>query len=106
MIKPYSPQTLADHWGCSAEKIRLMCKDGELSSFTLGKLIRIPASEVERVECQNIDSPNIEESSPLLGTKQGESNRFESRRVRLTEGLPKAALVNSGKPELPQSQNG
>lgn len=48
--RPYSPETLAERWGCSAEKIRQMCRRGEIESFKLGKLIRIPAAEVERIE--------------------------------------------------------
>jgi excisionase family DNA binding protein len=48
--KPFSPETLAERWGCSAEKVRQMFHRGELAGFRLGKLIRIPASEVERFE--------------------------------------------------------
>lgn len=48
--RPYSPETLAERWGCSSEKIRRMYHDGELAGFRLGKLIRIPAAEVERFE--------------------------------------------------------
>lgn len=48
--RPYSPETLGERWGCSAEKIRMMFHAGELAGFRLGKLIRIPASEVERFE--------------------------------------------------------
>ena len=106
MTKPYSPQTLGEHWGCSAEKIRLMCRDGELASFTLGKLIRIPASEVERFECKSGDLPDTEENGRSLGTSQEDRNRFESRLVRQTEGLPKVAPVNSGTPDPRQSRNG
>jgi excisionase family DNA binding protein len=60
--RPYSPQTLAQRWGCSAEKIRRMYRNGELAGFELGKLIRIPAAEVERFECQNTTSPCIAEN--------------------------------------------
>jgi hypothetical protein len=41
-----------------------MCRSGELASFTLGKLIRIPASEVERIECQSGGT----DSAPRIGT--------------------------------------
>ena len=44
--RPYSPDTLAARWGCSAEKVRLMYRDGEIAGFRLGKLIRIPADEI------------------------------------------------------------
>ena len=32
-VKPHSPETLAAYWGCSAEKVRTMCRDGELASM-------------------------------------------------------------------------
>ncbi|ASK88508.1 hypothetical protein [Sphingorhabdus sp. SMR4y] len=102
--KPYSPQTLAERWGCSDEKIRLMYRSGELAGFTLGKLIRIPAHEVERYECLTGDLPDTEENGRSLGPKVDE--RFESRLVRQTEGLPKVAPVNSGQREPAQSRIG
>lgn len=58
--RPYSPETLGERWGCSAEKVRLMVRNGELPGFRLGKLIRIPAAEVERYECRNIPSHGTE----------------------------------------------
>ena len=30
MERPYSPETLADRWGCLAEKVRTMYRNGEL----------------------------------------------------------------------------
>src|ERR1043166_7079241 len=84
--KPYSPETLAERWGCSAEKVRLMFHAGELNGFRRGKLIRIPAAEVERYECQTTASPCTEESSPSLS--ETVIDGYESRLVRQTEGLP------------------
>ena len=101
---PYSPETLAQRWGCSAEKVRLMCKGGELASFRLGKLIRIPAAEVERYECQNTASPCIAESLP--SPSEREESAFASRLVRQTVGLPKLAPVNSGHGEPKHQANG
>lgn len=90
--RPYSPETLADRWGCSSEKVRQMCKRGDLASFRLGKLIRIPAAEVERIECQTIDSSSTEvNGASLTGIPA-----FELRLERLTEAKPRLALVRSG----------
>lgn len=102
--KPYSPETLGERWGCSAEKVRLMCRSGELVSFRLGKLIRVPATEVERYECQNTPSPSTEENGPSHSER--ENGAFASRLVRQTVGLPKLAPVNSGPPEMPHQANG
>lgn len=42
---PFTPETLAERWGCTAKKIRDMCNAGELRHFRIGKkLIRIPFS--------------------------------------------------------------
>lgn len=94
MTRPFSPETLAERWGCSAAKVRTMYRDGELAGFRLGKLIRIPAAEVERYECLNTPSPCTEESLP--SPSEREASAFESRLVRQTVGLPKLAPVQSG----------
>lgn len=93
--RPYSPETLADRWGCSAEKVRLMCRDGEIASFRLGKLIRIPATEVERVECLNIASSNIEENSASPTLTRNEA-AFASRLARTTAESPKREPAKFG----------
>lgn len=103
--RPYSPETLAAHWGCSAEKIRIMCKRGELGSFRLGKLIRIPAAEVERYECQITGSSDTEESS-ASPTQMTSEDAFASRLARMTGGSRRLALVTSGAPETPPRANG
>jgi hypothetical protein len=64
-----------------------MVHRGELSGFRLGKLIRIPAVEVERFECtlqpvQDTSSSNIEESSLSPSARGGIA--VESRLARLT----------------------
>lgn len=102
--KPYSPETLADRWGCSAEKVRLMYRNGELGGFRLGKLIRIPAKEVERYECQNTPSPDTGENgaSPL----PREASDFESRLARQTGGLPNLAPVSFGRGATRREVNG
>lgn len=103
--KPFSPESLADRWGCSAEKVRLMYHGGELAGFRLGKLIRIPATEVDRYECQtSTASLSTEESSPSPFVK--ETADFASRLVRQTGGLPKLAPVKSGPRETPRQANG
>ncbi len=48
--RPYTVTILAERWQCSAQHIRNMINKGELSCFRAGRLIRILASEVERVE--------------------------------------------------------
>lgn len=103
--RPYSPETLAARWGCSAEKVRIMYRTGELPGFRLGKLIRIPAAEVERYECQNTDSSNTEAvtASPTV-TPTGDA--FASRLVRQTVGSRNLALVSCGERGTGRQANG
>jgi excisionase family DNA binding protein len=85
--RPFTPETLAERWSCSAEKVRQMIHRGELAGFRLGKLFRIPAVEVERYECafqpvQNTSSSPIEEN--LQSRLAREEIAVESRLARLT----------------------
>lgn len=101
-VRPYSPETLADRWGCSSEKVRQMCRAGELAAFRLGKLIRIPANEVERIECQNTDSSSTEDNtaSPM------EIPAVELRLARMIGDGPKLSLVKSGEGSIVQRKKG
>ena len=102
--RPYSPETLADRWGCSSEKVRQMVRLGELTGFRLGKLIRVPASEVDRFECQNIALCGTEGNSasptpdPLAG--------LESRLGRLSGAGQRLSLVKSGATSPSQHRDG
>jgi len=103
--RPYSPETLAERWDCSAEKIRRMYHDGELAGFRLGKLIRIPAAEVERYECQISSSSGIEESESSPTRAETES-AFAGHLVRQMKGSPRLELVNSGQCSPQPHRNG
>ncbi|WP_108223440.1 helix-turn-helix domain-containing protein [Cereibacter johrii] len=54
--RPFTPDMLADRWGCSAETVRQLVKSGRLSGFRVGRMIRIPARSVEDYECASIGS--------------------------------------------------
>lgn len=94
-MRPYSPETLAERWDCSPEKIRRMYHAGEIQGFRLGKLIRIPAAEVERFECLNTESSNIEDDS-VSPSQTASEGAFASRLARMTGVSPKLAPVTSG----------
>ena len=64
MNKPYSPETLAERWGCSANHIRGLIRDGQLRAFRVGTLYRIPADVVDRYEqCDCESTENIASNS-------------------------------------------
>lgn len=59
--RPYTLQSLANRWGCSAESVRLMVKAGRLPHFRVGRMIRIAARVVEDIEtCENTGSGGLE----------------------------------------------
>ena len=81
MTTPYTPETLANRWGISAQKVRNMCIDGEVAHFRLGKLYRIPAVAVEEYEeCQTSTSDGSEAGSASIGTTPLESGSAISLR--------------------------
>ena len=100
--RPYSPETLADRWGCSSEKIRQMYHLGELHGFRLGKLIRIPANEVERFECQNTGLSSIEDNTASPTAIPAS----ELRLARMIGDGPKLSLVKYGDGSNGQPRNG
>src|SRR5690606_34523369 len=55
--RPFTTATLALRWSCSDQHIRDMIARGELVCFRLGKLIRIAAAEVARIESGSGRSP-------------------------------------------------
>jgi excisionase family DNA binding protein len=94
-VRPFSPETLGERWACSAQTVRLMVRRGELAAFKLGKLYRIPASEVERVECQNIESSNTEANLASPG-RAPSVDGLELRLARMSGAQQKLSLVGSG----------
>lgn len=71
--QPFTPETLAERWGCSGETVRQMVRSGQLPGFRVGRMIRIPANAVEEHEkCQNIESDAFEADSASHGTSQTE----------------------------------
>ena len=92
--KPFSPQTLAERWDCSSETVRTMCHSGAIGWFPVGKLIRIPAAEVERFECQTTDSSSTEDVS-ASPTPTPNEDAFAARLARQTVGSRKLAPINA-----------
>lgn len=95
--RPFTVPNLAERWGCSEGLIRKMIDRGELRSFRLGVLIRVPADEVERVECQ-IRTPSSASlgDSPWSGKSQTESDAGSGSTLKIVRAR-KRKLVPSGK---------
>ncbi|TWI32785.1 helix-turn-helix domain-containing protein [Paracoccus sulfuroxidans] len=69
-MRPYTPAGLAEHWGCSDEKIRQMCNAGTLRYFKIGKHYRIPVDAVEEYECNSSELAGSTGATPLPGTSR------------------------------------
>ena len=72
--KPYSPQTLAERWGCGESTVRNLIRRNELATFRIGTLIRISADEVERFECQTTRCSGSEGDMPLSGERMASAD--------------------------------
>ena len=79
-----------------------MCRHGDIGYFRLGKLIRIPASEVDRVECQNTGSSSTEGNSASPTGLPAD----ELRLARMIGAGPKLSLVKSGAASAGQPRKG
>jgi len=56
--RPYTPETLAERWQCSAPHIYRLLNSGQLPGFKLGgKLWRVRAEDVEEYESR-VTLPN------------------------------------------------
>ena len=72
--RAFTVASLAREWECSQGVIRKLVASGALRSFRVGALIRIPADEVERFECQNIASNDSETDGQSSGETGPESD--------------------------------
>lgn len=79
-MRPYTPETLAERRGCSANTVRNKCNEGELAHFRLGRLYRIPAKVVEEIEeCQTFQSDDCAGGSALVGDPKASESAISLR---------------------------
>lgn len=86
MGKPWTPDSLAERWDCSAETIRSMCRTGRLPSFRVGTQYRIRAEVVEDYECQSQESGVSTDDSSSHGSMPKE--RGGATDCKLTRAKP------------------
>lgn len=72
--RAFTVASLAREWECSEGVIRKLVAAGTLRHFRIGTLIRIPADEVARFECQSIASNDSAEDMPASGEMPTESD--------------------------------
>lgn len=89
--RPFSADTLAERWGCSAESVRQLARQGAIRYFRIGKMYRFPKSAVEEFECQTSTSDASGAASASTGTmprqesESGFSIRHAPQRRRRNE---------------------
>ncbi|WP_394092478.1 helix-turn-helix domain-containing protein [Xanthobacter autotrophicus] len=84
MNKVYSPTTLAEAWGCSAQHIRNLIRRGELEAIRFGpKLYRITEQAVGEFTCRNTASSNTAKNGPSPSRTKADS-AFAARLARMT----------------------
>ena len=80
--RPYSPKTLAQHWGVNTQTVRRRIADGSLRAFRVGRAYRIPRAEVAAFEERNETCPPADKDTSD-GAALGENRRFEARMLRM-----------------------
>lgn len=53
--RPLTPEQVAEHFGCSANHIRNLIKNGELGAFQLGRLWRVPQAAIDEYQARNVE---------------------------------------------------
>lgn len=96
--RAYTVASLAQEWECSEGVIRKLIREGQLRHFRIASLIRIPADEVSRFECQNIASNDSAADMPSSIETQAETGT-ESAYTPPTALGRKRRLGGAGAPE-------
>tara|TARA_R100001530_G_scaffold50823_1_gene37754 strand:+ start:89 stop:445 length:357 start_codon:yes stop_codon:yes gene_type:complete len=95
--RPFTVPALAERWDCSEGLVRKMIERGELSSFRLGVLIRIPASEVAKIECQSLTASNDSGADTLSSGKSRATGEDENSMPKIARAQ-KPRRAGFGKP--------
>lgn len=101
--RPWTPDMLADRWGCSGETVRKLCATGRLPAFRVGVQWRIRPEVVEEYEqCGTIASDASEGASSSHGPEKVESATVtDFPRPRSRVQRRKAETFFEGKPPGP-----
>ena len=76
---PFTPQMLAERWGCSRQHVHDLIKQRQLRAFRIGtKLLRVSAEEVARWEAQNTGSGSSMTDTSSSGGRQAEDAAIAS----------------------------
>src|SRR5262245_28995337 len=102
--RPYTPETLAKHWDCSARTVRNLISAGELRAFPVGpRLLRIKPEWVRDYECRK--EKELRNPTPSDGLETNDASSTETPPVTDTATpsapLTRARLRNSRRRSMP-----
>ena len=93
--RPYTCDSLAQRWDVSAETVRQMIKRGDINAFMVGKLYRIPATEVERHEsCKNSQLVASIAASASTGMRAAKDDAIVLRHAPERKRKPRPATLS------------
>lgn len=95
-MRPYTPDSLAERWQCSAETVRQMIKRGELRAFRVGVMYRVPVDAVEEYECRTLPSGDFAAVSALSGAMPAASGTAISLRHATERRQKPKPLTSTG----------
>lgn len=91
--RPYTPETLAERWECSAATIRNMITRGELRAFKVGRAFRIPVDAVTEHE----DGAAFVRQSHMATKNPPSSAAVLERLMTITSGAARMSPKTRGK---------
>lgn len=81
--RPFTPDTLAERWGCSGETVRAMIRRGDIPAFRVSTAgYRITAQAVEDYECASINSDTSTGDMSSCGTRTESDVAFVLTHIR------------------------
>jgi excisionase family DNA binding protein len=92
--RPYTVEGAAEFLACSPSHVRNLCHRGKLRWFPLGRLIRIPASAMEELECAS--SGSGEPSTPTGAKADNPSERRSELRIVKLRGQAPLGAIRAG----------
>jgi hypothetical protein len=90
---PFTPESLAERWGCSADQVRALCRRGRLDHFTIGKgMYRIPQAAAVAFE-----EAGLAAAQPAPTTLRSVGPEDESRGGHEAPGGPGPTVPGTGR---------
>ena len=91
--RPFTPETLAERWQCSAQTVRDLINGGRLPAFRLGRMFRISQQVVQDFEAAGDPPATVEPQSPRR------MSRWPEEQIMIRHARPRKSHSASKVPE-------